>query len=341
MSQADLAGDPLGLLKLLDGVRAPGIRGFQRREVDGHTHLFGVLPDALHILRTHIDRLEEHRERIKLRDCFEGRTDVGFIAVGIRWCDGDIHIEPGLLCGLECFETLHHTRSMRLEDAGKRVVQRRQAHPKHEPIAEALHQLEVRLCKRASGENADVEGGFVADEFQRAPHHFSMRLRQTAAEGLVRIGGRAEHHRPIAFRLQFFQWAVLGSTEALEECAFIPRAEQHISTPLGIGIFNAEWFELRGLLVRRDVGHVTKPATVRATDAGVERPIAETFQLEVIRGDGGWLLPDSGDHLARCGFSIHGRGWILHSRHAVTAQCLCERRRFVRRCASNSGPAAM
>src|SRR4030095_16434264 len=119
---------------------------------------------------------------------------------------------------------------------------------------------------RTACEDADVECGAVANQFQRAAHKatrvlskYLLSLRVAMMDDLIRIGGAAIHHCAIAVGLEHLSWYVLCRAERAEEFVFVPRPEQDVITPFSIRVIDSVFGELWSLLDSGGAGHVAEP----------------------------------------------------------------------------------
>ena len=118
------------------------------------------------------------------------------------------------------------------------------------------------------------------------------------ADDLVRVGCAAKNDRAVAVGLQLLEWRVLGATQRSEKLRFVPRAQQNVITPLGIGVFDPIFGKFRPLFDGRRARHITEPARVRTANRDVERPIGQTLVNEIILRDDRRRMPEVHTRLA-------------------------------------------
>ena len=125
----------------------------------------------------------------------------------------------------------------------------------------AAEQIKIRPCERTAREDADVERGLVANEFERAVHEetrvfrqFPLPRRIGMADDLVRVGRAAIDHGAIAVGFKLLARRVLGGAQRGKKLLFVPRSEQNVIAPLCIRVFDAVCGELRPLLDSRRAG---------------------------------------------------------------------------------------
>ena len=251
--------------------------------------LCGLFLDARHVFSPDVDGFVENCDGFQFGHGFERCAQIGFVTFGIRRRHGHINVQPGLLGGAQRGQPLRRRGGFWLIHLGQIVAQRWQAHAEHETFAETAEQIEIGPRQRTAREDADVERGFVADEFQRTAHEkprmlgqFPLSRRVGMADDLIRVGRAAINHRAIAVGLELFARRVLGGAQRGEKLLFVPRAEQEVIAPLGIRVLDAVFRELRSLFNGRRTGHITKPARVRTADRDVERPIRQAFVNEIV-----------------------------------------------------------
>ena len=130
----------------------------------------------------------------------------------------------------------------------------------------------------------------------RVPGQFALPRWIGMADDLIRISRTAINHRAIAVGLKLLARCVLSGTQRGEKLLFVPRPEQDVIAPLGVGVFDAVFSQLRPLLDCRRAGHVTKPARVRASDRDIEGPVRQTLVNEMVLRDDSGRVPE-----------VHGR----------------------------------
>src|SRR5436189_5070455 len=95
-------------------------------------------------------------------------------------------------------------------------------------------------------------------------------FRAGMTDHLIWIGRAAVDDRTIAVRLELFGWSVFCGAQGREKFLLIPGSEQHVITPVGVGIFDSIFCKLRSLLVGCGAGHVAKAACVRSSARNIK-----------------------------------------------------------------------
>ena len=260
----------------------------------------------------------ENGNRLQLRDRCQRLPKVGFVALGVGGGDGHINIQTCLFGGPQRGQSLRGRRGLRLIHPGQVVAHRRQAHAEHQPPAKAVEQIEISPRQRAPCENANVQCGMIADQFERAAHEracvrrqFALTHRVRVPDNLVRVRRAAIDHGAVAVGFELRARGMLRRPERGEELVLVPRSEQDVIAPLDIRVFDPVFSQLRGLLDGRDARHITESARVRAPHRHIERPIRQALVNEVVLRDDSRRVPqsDSAINPANDSLGRHGEFW--------------------------------
>ena len=286
--------------------------------------------NARHVFRTDVDGLVVNGDGLEFLDRGKGFADVSFVAFRIRGGHRYKHMQTRFLGFLQRFKPLAGTRGFGFVNARQAVIQRRQAHPKHQPITKSLEQVKMFFGQWTAGEDANVERAFITNGNQRLFNHRKscvveqLGFRECAAvEHLVRIGSAAKYDGPVAVLLELFFWRVLCGFERGQELIFIPRPQQRVTAPLLVWIIYAVFFQFGRLLVGGRRGDVAEPAGVAASDGNIESPVRERFVFEIVDGDGSRLLPEVERLFAGFGHDqitmvfLPGHGKLKNQRHQL------------------------
>ena len=297
--QAEFVGDLAHGAEGGEGVALPALAVGEDFGAQGDAELGGVAGDALYVLRADVDGLVEDRNGVERAQGGQGVVEIGGVALGVGGGHGGIDMQSGLAGGLQGGEALGRCGGAGFVDFAEVIAQGGQAHAEEQSGAEAAEQIEVLSGERAAGEDADEQGGVVADQLQGAPHQmpggggeFPLTGGIGMANGLVGIGGGTVDDGAIAVGFQLMLRGLFGCPERGEEAFFIPATEQHVVAPFGIRIGDAVLFEQRSHFDGGGAGHVTEAAGVRAADGDVEGPVRQAFVDEVVGLNGGRHVPE-------------------------------------------------
>jgi hypothetical protein len=297
--EAEVVGDLAHGAEGGEGVALPALAGGEDVGAQGDAELGGVAGDALHVLGADVDRLVEDGDRVERAQGGQGGVEIGSVALGVGGGHGGIDMQSGLAGGLQGGEALGRGGGAGFVDFAEVVAQGGQAHAEEQASAEAAEEVKILSGKRAACEDADTEGGVVADQLQGAPDQMPGGGGELplpggigVANGLVGIGGGTVDDGAVAVGFEEMLWGLFGRPERGEEAFFIPATEQHVVTPFGIGIGDAVLFEQRSHFDCGGAGHVTEAAGVRAADGNVEGPVRQAFVDEVVGLNGGRHVPE-------------------------------------------------